>query len=426
VFTRQKLRLLFAAAGVFLCCWGSDNGIGGAFEERRLANAGLGNNNCGTDGRSGSCDTVTMPDGKMWLAENLNYKTDNSWCYDGKESNCKKYGRLYTWEAAKAACDALGWHLPSYNEWIDLIGTIPGGNQNAGKALKAKSGWGSKESINYGTSYYGFSNGNGTDDYGFSALPGGYRDGNGAFSYAGYDGTWWTAWGVNELEATVFGIDNSDYMAEEWGLDKKEGRSARCVKGTNDDRNGQTYKTVRIGGKTWMAENLNYYTSGSWCYGEGGQVIIYSDEDYNAVYGTLSSSEIQANCNKYGRLYTWEAAKRACQSVGMRLPSNEDWRRLVEAVGGNSTAGSKLKSQNGWNYSGISSTDEYGFSALPGGFSFSDGDFYAYAGYFGIWWTATEYGSDLAYLRGMYYADDSVYEDNNDKSDGHSVRCVKD
>jgi uncharacterized protein (TIGR02145 family) len=422
MFARQRRGFWFAAAaaaaGMFLCCWGSDNGIGGAFEERRLANAGLGNNKCGTDGRSGSCDTVTMPDGKMWLAENLNYKTDNSWCYDGKESNCKKYGRLYTWEAAKAACDALGWHLPSYNEWIDLIGT----NTSNARALKARSGWGSKESINYGTYYYGFPDGNGTDDYGFSALPGGYRDGNGVFSYAGYDGHWWTARGVNELEATVFGMDNSDYMAERWGLDKKEGRSARCVKGTNpntvvkgtftDDRNGQTYKTVQIGGKTWMAENLNYYTSGSWCY------------DNKTSY-----------CEKYGRLYDWNTARTVCPA-GWHLSSRQDWHSLGLAIDAEKLergygtvdwigAGMMLNAASGWppceycNY-----TDSYGFSALPGGYS-EYGIVFDTAGKYGYWWTAAEYYDGKAYCYVMY-PEGNLFEFYESMADGYSVRCVKD
>jgi len=96
---------------------------------------------------------------------------------------------------------------------------------------------------------------------------------------------------------------------------------------------------------------------------------------------------------------------------------------LVTAAGGNSTAGSKLKSSSGWNsYSGISSTDEYGFSALPGGLR-SDGRFNM-AGFDGNWWTATEIGYHV-YIQRMYYNNDNVYEDHYDKDEGFSVRCVQ-
>jgi len=152
-----------------------------------------------------------------------------------------------------------------------------------------------------------------------------------------------------------------------------------------------------------MTKNLNIETaSGSYCYN-------YSLD----------------SCAKYGRLYTWEAAKMACPS-GWHLPDTSDWRKLVAAAGGQSTAGSKLKTTSGWyEYSGISSTDESGFSALPGGNRYSDGRF-SNAGYNGFWWTATEYNSGNAYYRFMNYDNDRVGEDNNYKSYGLSVRCVKD
>jgi len=138
-----------------------------------------------------------------------------------------------------------------------------------------------------------------------------------------------------------------------------------------DDRNGVSYKTVTIGSQTWMAENLNYGTEGSWCY----------DND-------------SSNCVKYGRLYTWSAAKAACPS-GWHLPSTWEWATLMKYVG--SPAGRKLKSEDGWNYYSDSyyGTNDYGFSALPGGCRSSGGGFYG-AGYLGYWWTATEYGSGYA------------------------------
>jgi uncharacterized protein (TIGR02145 family) len=136
-----------------------------------------------TDGRDGKTYKTVVIGGKTWMAENLNIETEGSWCYDNKESNCEKYGRLYNWKAAKTACPA-GWHLPLREEWGDLAKAVGGSGKygtggKAGKKLKSTSGWNNK--------------GNGTDDYGFSALPGGYRYTDGNFDDAGYYGHWWTA-----------------------------------------------------------------------------------------------------------------------------------------------------------------------------------------------------------------------------------------
>jgi uncharacterized protein (TIGR02145 family) len=172
-----------------------------------------------------------------------------------------------------------------------------------------------------------------------------------------------------------------------------------------DKRDGTTYKTVAIGGRTWMAENLNYETGKSWCY-----------------------DKKESNCNKYGRLYDWKTAMKACHS-GWHLPSRAEWDALVTAVGGNPGAGTKLKSTAGWNNRSIGTsgngTNEYGFSALPGGYRNSDGGFND-VGDYGSWWTATEGNANDAYGRFMNYDDDGVYSGYDYKSSARSVRCVGD
>jgi uncharacterized protein (TIGR02145 family) len=167
-----------------------------------------------------------------------------------------------------------------------------------------------------------------------------------------------------------------------------------------DVRDGQTYRTVKIGSQTWMAENLNYSTGSSWCY-----------------------NSADSNCVKYGRLYDWSTARTACPS-GWHLPSNAEWNTLVANTTGGSYAGMALKSTIGW-YNDGNGTDAYGFSALPGGGRYSGGNF-RNAGDFGFWWTATEYGSGDAYRRSMEYDNGYVYGINDDKSYGCSVRCVGD
>jgi uncharacterized protein (TIGR02145 family) len=176
-----------------------------------------------------------------------------------------------------------------------------------------------------------------------------------------------------------------------------------------------------------MAENLNYNVNGSKCYGEGG---IVSGEDDDEI--TLSSSEIQANCDKYGRLYNWSTAMKACPK-GWHLPSNAEWDKLYRYANGDKemkspyeskTADKYLKSTSGWNESG-NGEDKFGFSALPGGSGHSDGSF-GMVGEVGYWWSDSESYSDYAYYWVMEDDDQYAYYANIDKILLFSVRCVQD
>ena len=167
-----------------------------------------------------------------------------------------------------------------------------------------------------------------------------------------------------------------------------------------DARDSKKYKIVRIGSQTWMAENLNYEASGSKCHGNNS-----------------------GNCAKFGRLYNWNTARSACPS-GWHLPSKSEYGILDEAVGGEDVAGKKLKAKSGWNSNG-NGTDEFGFSALPGGYGYSDGSF-GHVGYYGYWWSATERNASNAYDRYMHGSNVNVRSSNNYKSTLYSVRCLQD
>ena len=167
-----------------------------------------------------------------------------------------------------------------------------------------------------------------------------------------------------------------------------------------DSRDNKVYRKVKIGGQTWMAENLNYAANGSVCY------------ENNAD-----------NCAKYGRLYNWATAKQACPT-GWHLPSDDEWTTLTDNVGGSETAGTKLKSSAGWNENG-NGTNEFAFSALPGGYGNSGGSFNG-AGYYGYWWSSTEYDAFHAWGRNMNYDDEDVGRDYGVKALLFSVRCVED
>ena len=138
---------------------------------------------------------------QTWMAQNLNYADSasmanlagNSWCYNNSADSCARYGRLYTWTGAmniassyqsasasaginavhQGACP-VGWHVPTDAEWSTLA-TAVGGSSSAGTMLKSASGW------------------NGTDDYGFSALPAGLRYSYGDFDYVRNDAFFWSA-----------------------------------------------------------------------------------------------------------------------------------------------------------------------------------------------------------------------------------------
>jgi uncharacterized protein (TIGR02145 family) len=161
--------------------------------------------------------TVTI-NGKTWLAENLsvipasNTAKKNTWCYGDDESNCKKYGRLYSWDAAMAACPA-GWRLPGREDWRDFVG-VAGDQKSGGGRLKSKApGW------------------DGTDDLGFSAVPGGRRDADGGrFLDIGSSGYWWTSAANSEESAISWRMETGVNNIYESTSYKKYGLSVRCVR----------------------------------------------------------------------------------------------------------------------------------------------------------------------------------------------------
>ncbi|GBU21381.1 hypothetical protein R80B4_01270 [Fibrobacteres bacterium R8-0-B4] len=202
-----------------------------------------------------------------------------------------------------------------------------------------------------------------------------------------------------------------------------------------DNRDGKTYRSARIGGILWMAENLNYKTSmGSWC-----------------------DADVASNCDKYGRLYDWFAARTACPS-GWHLPASEEWDILGTAAGGEmmidgkgvsrwSGAGGRLKAKRGWNEElrGVlevrtrgsetyvtegppgkagNGTDDYGFSALPGNGRFPNGSFFF--DFKGNWWTATEGGGEFANRVYIHNDSSDLFEGEYLKLYGFYVRCAAD
>jgi uncharacterized protein (TIGR02145 family)/uncharacterized repeat protein (TIGR02543 family) len=432
-----------------------------------------------TDPRDGQTYRTARILDLTWMAVNLNFETENSWCYDNDEKKCQRYGRLYDWHTAMSVCPA-GWRLPSGDDWDDIV-RLAGGWGLGGTKLKSKIGWDLM---------------NGTNEYGFSAIPGGHRDSCGVFSYSGEDGLWWNA---TEFDADYaqFRLINQYTNAHVGNCSKANGLSVRCVRGcegsgegcftlevavtpenggtvapggiieydagavaritateregymftgwsgastsTNatvritmdgdktltasfekiniaienftDPRDGREYRSVKIGATTWMAENLNFKTEKSWCY------------DYD-----------EENCQKYGRLYDWNAAIAACP-FGWRLPTNEDWENLDLATGG-CAVDRRLRTRSGWDISRLTfnrGTDEFGFSAMAGGYYSPCGwaEGFSGIGDTGSWWSATESvggaNANVRFIYGniTYDSHACFHHKNHPKCYGYSVRCVR-
>ena len=173
-----------------------------------------------------------------------------------------------------------------------------------------------------------------------------------------------------------------------------------------DTRDGQKYKIVQIGDQVWMAENLNYDMEGSVCR----EFEVFT---------------------MYGCFYDWDAAMKACPR-GWHLPSEDDWTTLVVFAGGTKIAGGKLKATTAWDEKGNYSagTDDYGFTALPGGVALdrsetrgegrlsiiSSGAFF---------WSSAEIDEDEAFTLNLRYENDTTGWFENKKNTLISVRCIK-
>ena len=196
-----------------------------------------------------------------------------------------------------------------------------------------------------------------------------------------------------------------------------------------DARDGQTYKTVKIGDQVWMAQNLNYQTENSWCGGGRHETMEEGD------------------CAIYGRLYTWATAMgksedecgcyHDCTTLGTgnvqgvcpngwHVPAQSEWEELFGAVGGATwaTAGLKLKTKTGWIGEG-NGTDDYGFSAPPAGIAHYGG-FFEGVGRKAYFWSASQFSKDYAYCTYLSFHDGAWLYHDYSKDYSFSVRCVKD
>ena len=188
------------------------------------------------------------------------------------------------------------------------------------------------------------------------------------------------------------------------------------------DIDNNVYKTIIIGAQTWMAENLK-----TTHYNNGTAIPFIPDAT------TWTSTTSPAYCwykndsVVYGALYNWYAvsAGNICPT-GWHVPGDDEWTTLTNFINGDSIAGSKLKekSTTHWLTPNSGSTNETGFTALPGGYVNISGT-YGNMNRSGYWWTSTEASSVDGYFRLMFYNITNMASDNSSKNSGFSVRCLK-
>ncbi len=407
-----------------------------------------------TDSRDGIQYGCVAIGSQVWFSENLNYNSgDSSYCYNDDLDNCSTYGRLYTWPKAMGGDFGLihtsivtqgvcpdGWHIPNSSEW----GTLEshGGTYNGPKFRTP----------------YGWQSNNGTDQFGFSALPGGYKSNNN-WSSIGNQAYWWSTSATAVQDYSIYSLLitwGSDNMI--WGdYSKHNALSVRCLRDSLisgdiyilepkeyipksitelipsslnystfiDPRDSTEYYKTTIGTQTWMAENLSYAGgTENYCY-----------------------SNVPENCDTYGNLYTWGAALNSDSASNTNpsnvkgicppnwhLPSDSEWVALGEYAAAESgfngktgsdwtSLGYPLKSTSDW-YNGTSGSDRYKFNAKPYGARLITGA-YINLNEAGTWLSSSTNGTNLEIswrIQHDYHSFKRVYIGS---SNAYSVRCVE-
>ena len=284
------------------------------------------------DSRDGQRYRIVTIGDYTWMAENLNYETDSSTCFDDPDF-CEKFGRSYSSEDARnpSICP-VGWHVPDTNDIDRLISFVDW--NRACKVLRSTDGWDGES---------------GTDEFGFSFLPSGLGQ---LWSREGY----YMDFSVDDEKVMLYRGRGHGHIRcqkdyppiEKTAVPCKTETEDNCEYGTlTDARDGQVYKTVKIGNQWWMAENLNYGANfrnccdGEECFKHGNPYMYHVWRNSNVDIGADS----------------------ACPA-GWRLPKRSDMDTLFAAVGGDSVAGLVLGSRNAFRSGKKAGTDAYGFSAI--------------------------------------------------------------
>ena len=183
-------------------------------------------------------------------------------------------------------------------------------------------------------------------------------------------------------------------------------------------------QTVTIDNQVWTSKNLDVST-----YRNGDVIPQVQDKDAwaNLTTGAWCYYDNNpSNGTKYGKLYNWYAVHdpRGLAPNGYHIPTDEEWTKLTDYLGGELEAGAKMKSTSGW-YNNEKNTNSSEFSGLPGGNRSGDGTF-RYIYYYGHWWSSLEHSTGYAWARFLFYGLGDVSRYGLNQRNGFSVRCLRD
>ena len=191
---------------------------------------------------------------------------------------------------------------------------------------------------------------------------------------------------------------------------------------TVTDIDGNVYNTVKIDDQLWMAEDLKVSK-----YNDGTP-IPYITEKTAWVNSKTGAYCWYNNEESWGALYNWYAVNTGMLApAGWHVPTHQEWTALTDFLGGEDVAGGKLKETGGerWDTPNTGATNEYWFTAIPGGIRDLDGTF-RYFGGGGYWWSSTDFDNMNSYVRYITWNGSVIYRDQIGKMIGLSIRCVKD
>jgi uncharacterized protein (TIGR02145 family) len=185
---------------------------------------------------------------------------------------------------------------------------------------------------------------------------------------------------------------------------------------------------IQIGNQIWMCKNLDVDN-----YRNGDPIpeVKDSKEWANLKTGAWCFYNNDTTLGKiYGKLYNWYAVndQRGLSPDGWHVPSDSEWTTLSNYLGGKSIAGGKLKETgtSHWLSPNIGATNETSFSAIPGGWCYSDDGTFHYINRSGYWWSSSECNATFGWCWYMYYNYKDISRGSDEKSSGFSVRCIKD
>jgi len=196
---------------------------------------------------------------------------------------------------------------------------------------------------------------------------------------------------------------------------------------TVKDIDGNIYVTVPIGNQIWIEENLKTTR-----YNDGKKIPLVTDQK---AWKNLNSpgycfyNNNPRNGEIYGALYNWYTVEtgKLCPS-GWHVPTLGEWKAMAAFLGDPLNAGDKLKEAGNehWPNRLVNATNDFDFTALPGGTRLYSGFFPTFGNSYAVWWTSTAYSSLAAWNYGLHDSSSRIFNGYDIKQSGFSVRCIKD